>query len=37
VLTVSSREDEPFPWRLLDSWEWAAEQVLNSFWAEELE
>jgi hypothetical protein len=34
VLTVSPDEEEPFPWRLLDSWEWAAEQMLNSFWAE---
>lgn len=24
-----------FPWRLLSVWEWAAEQELNSYWAEE--
>jgi hypothetical protein len=24
-----------FPWRLLGTWEWAAEQEFNSFWSEE--
>jgi hypothetical protein len=34
VLVVWERPDSDFPWRLLDTWEWAAEQEVNSFWAE---
>jgi hypothetical protein len=36
VLVVDERPDSDFPWRLLDTWEWAAEQELNSFWTEDL-
>ena len=34
VLVIQERPGSDFPWRLLDTWEWAAEQELNSFWAE---
>jgi hypothetical protein len=34
VLTVSAEApaSDPFPWRLLSIWEWAAEQELNNLW-----
>jgi hypothetical protein len=32
VLTFNS--EDPFPWRLLDDWDWAADQELNSLWLE---
>ena len=36
VLVVEEPPDCDFPWRLRDTWEWAAEQELNSFWTEDL-
>ena len=34
VLVIQQRPETDFPWRLLDTWEWAAEQEVNSFWTE---
>ena len=34
VVEVAQRPDSDFPWRMLDVWEWAAEQELNSYWSE---
>lgn len=31
---LSSDPSQLFPWRLRGSWEWAAEQEMNSYWAE---
>ena len=36
VLVVDEPPGSDFPWRLRDTWEWAAEQELNSFWTEDL-